>query len=545
MDLDRRHIMKQRYNCQFRLGILSIILLSFSNIYGVCPNEKSQDTYEIEQDLSATSTENTPNIQLENPIEAAENIDQERINADIETGEVGASVLAPEFHVSNDPAENKILSICRFKSIIFPILLTCAIISGIVLYDQIHKPLDDPDHIKIGSCARQQNNGAIEVISENIFDGKSALNIHLFMNPWDWKSLKNDNSDGPGHDESHNSYDWFPVNYNVNGIEIKDGKVKKKSWLGSYSREKPGLKLKNDAYDVDSELDYTSNPLAKFSKFTLNNSIQDKSYIRQCVAYEVFRRLGTYAPECQFVHVCVNKKAMGIYVAVEPLTNSFFDRTIQHHEITLYEGDITGAKGRERPWVGSDFDHGINSFTYKKGNRDWESLDEFKKMTLLLKSSDSRPLTIEEEKILTDIFDMDNLYRFFIGEYILSHWDGYVNNLNNFYIFYDQTLEKIFFLPWGTDQTLQGTHFRFINIKSSLLRAIKRSELFRNELNDLCDELRSKLQQEGGALSQLIEQNRDILNSILSDSEMDETDPLIDVVRYNLESRINSTDKVL
>ena len=55
--------------------------------------------------------------------------------------------------------------------------------------------------------------------------------------------------------------------------------------MGSLSDTKPSLKIKMDAYVADQTM-------SGLSRFTLNNSVQDASYVNQCLGYRLFRKAG-------------------------------------------------------------------------------------------------------------------------------------------------------------------------------------------------------------------------------------------------------------
>ena len=47
--------------------------------------------------------------------------------------------------------------------------------------------------------------------------------------------------------------------------------------------------------------------------------------------------------------------------------------------------------------------------------------------------------------------DEDPFYRFWALEGLLSFWDGYSGNRNNFFMYLDPSIDKFRFMPWGTD----------------------------------------------------------------------------------------------
>ncbi|MDB4664824.1 CotH kinase family protein [Verrucomicrobia bacterium] len=59
------------------------------------------------------------------------------------------------------------------------------------------------------------------------------------------------------------------------------------------------------------------------------------------------------------------------------------------------------------------------------------------------------------EKELWDLVDEEAFYRFWAIEGLLSFWDGYSGNRNNFFFYLNPKTDKLHFLPWGTDCMFQ------------------------------------------------------------------------------------------
>ena len=63
-------------------------------------------------------------------------------------------------------------------------------------------------------------------------------------------------------------------------------------------------------------------------------------------------------------------------------------------------------------------------------------------------------LTVDDHDIIDSIWELvdeDAFYRFWALEGLLSFWDGYSGNRNNFFIYLDPESGKFRFMPWGTD----------------------------------------------------------------------------------------------
>ncbi len=59
------------------------------------------------------------------------------------------------------------------------------------------------------------------------------------------------------------------------------------------------------------------------------------------------------------------------------------------------------------------------------------------------------------EKALWQVVDKQAFYRFWTLEGLLSFWDGYSGNRNNFFFYCHPQTQKLHFMPWGTDCMFQ------------------------------------------------------------------------------------------
>ena len=105
-------------------------------------------------------------------------------------------------------------------------------------------------------------------------------------------------------------YGRFRASVTVDGEDLPSVGIRKRTWCGSRSAEKPALRVCFDEYVPDVRW-------SGVKSLTLNNAVQDPAYVRQCLGYEVFARAGLPASRCSFAQVTVNGRDLGIYVNVE------------------------------------------------------------------------------------------------------------------------------------------------------------------------------------------------------------------------------------
>ena len=112
----------------------------------------------------------------------------------------------------------------------------------------------------------------------------------------------------------------------------------------------------NDRYSFKVEFDHyqSGNTYYGLDKLSLNNLIQDNTYMKDYFAYTLMGKMGVAAPLCSFVRVNVNGEYWGLYLAVEGVEDAFLQRNYGKSYGELYKPDslsFGGGRGN-----GRDFD---------------------------------------------------------------------------------------------------------------------------------------------------------------------------------------------
>ena len=276
-----------------------------------------------------------------------------------------------------------------------------------------------------------------EDISDAVFDDP-LLMIDITLSAEDWEALRHQRKTRHGmfgkadcrNEVIENPYTWFEGSVTINGTTIPETGLRKKGHLGSQSTLKPSLKVKFHEF-------VTGQNYKTLKRFALNNGKNDKSYLRTCFAYRMFAAAGIPAPRCTRAHVTVNGVAMGPYVAVEEYKKPFMRRHFPDITGNLYEGTACDW----RPEFFGGFEQETNVDT------DPSKADLQAVMALMSVASDDA-----FEAALSELFDLDRLYRFWAVESLIWHRDGYSGNANNYMVYADPSLQGRFvFLPWGPD----------------------------------------------------------------------------------------------
>lgn len=84
----------------------------------------------------------------------------------------------------------------------------------------------------------------------------------------------------------------------------------------------------NDRYSFKIEFDHYDNTKTYYGldKLSLNNIIQDNTYMKDYLTYQMMGYFGVSAPLCSYVQILVNGEEWGLYLAVEGVEESFLSR---------------------------------------------------------------------------------------------------------------------------------------------------------------------------------------------------------------------------
>lgn len=217
----------------------------------------------------------------------------------------------------------------------------------------------------------------------------------------------------------------------VDGQRLEQVAVRKKGFLGSLDDDKPSLKLKFDEVIADQEV-------AGLRGLTLNNNRQDPSFLRQCLAYDLFAAAGLPAPRCNLAHVTVNGRDLGVYTNVESVNKRFLARHFTSADGRLYEGTL------------SDFRTGWLATFEPKTDEANPDRSDLEAVAAAAAVPDAQLLAA-----LAPVVDVEEFLTFWAMETLLDHGDGYASNTNNFFVYREPGSARLHFLPWGVDGVAQ------------------------------------------------------------------------------------------
>lgn len=131
--------------------------------------------------------------------------------------------------------------------------------------------------------------------------------------------------------------------------------------------------MNSDRYSFKLEFDQYDNTKSYYGldKISLNNIIQDNTFMKDYLTYRMMGEFGVAAPLCSYVYITVNGEAFGLYLANEGLEDGFLKRNYGNDYGELYKPDsmsFGGGRGN-----GKDFD--ISEFKDENGEFDFSKIE--------------------------------------------------------------------------------------------------------------------------------------------------------------------------
>jgi spore coat protein H len=207
---------------------------------------------------------------------------------------------------------------------------------------------------------------------------------------------------------------------------IRDVGVHLKGSAGSFRQlgDKPAFTIKFDHF-------VPGQKYRGLQKLSLNNAVQDPTYLSDLLGNELFRAAGVPAPRIGHARLELNGKAQGFYVVLEAITRDFLRRSFGDPTGNLYKGsgDVDG-------------DIFVDPRSPSKDRADLKALTV----------AAAEPDRNKRRERMAAVLDLDRFASFLALETMHWHWDGYSMAQNNFDIYHDPVSDRLVFFPHDQDQ---------------------------------------------------------------------------------------------
>ena len=243
------------------------------------------------------------------------------------------------------------------------------------------------------------------------------------------------------------SFRWR--NITVNNVAIR---FKGNSSSSPSQQHKRSFLIKFDEYDDDQRF-------LGLHRVSFDNGVQFGSVFSEPIITEILRDQGIKAHRCNYAKLFLNDVYCGVYVNVERIDESFVERNFPDSNGLLFKVD-EGGPGANLQFLGDDPSAYSRAFepetkSAKKGQRRVVEL-----IGMINKSPVKDFATNLDLKMEVDEFLRTTAVLLFSGAFDqLTGW-----NPHNYYLCYDEKLERWHYLPWDLDVGFSEIAFGQIHV---------------------------------------------------------------------------------
>lgn len=243
----------------------------------------------------------------------------------------------------------------------------------------------------------------------------------------------------------------------------------------------------NDRYSYKIEFDHydSTNTYHGLDKLCLNNIIQDNTYMKDYLTYQMMNQMGVASPLCSYAYITVNGEDWGLYLAVEGVEESFLQRNFGRDYGELYKPDSMNMGGGKPGGAGGKMGGGVDGgmpdgagdkmpdgmgngminasddVLLKYIDDDTESYSNiFDQAKTDITDADKTRLIQSLKKLsdgedLEDTIDINAVIRYFVVHNFVLNFDSYTGSMiHNYYLYEDDG--QLQMLPWDYNLAFGG-----------------------------------------------------------------------------------------
>lgn len=158
-----------------------------------------------------------------------------------------------------------------------------------------------------------------------LFDTSRVHTIDIVMDDWDEFIETCEN-------EEYADCSVFIDNDAYKNVGIRAKGNTSLSSVSAYGNDRYSFKIEFDCYDK-------TKSYYGLDKINLNNIIQDNTYMKDYLCYQMMTDFDVASPLCSYVYITVNGEDWGLYLAVEGVEESFLERNYGNDYGELYKPD--------------------------------------------------------------------------------------------------------------------------------------------------------------------------------------------------------------
>ncbi|WP_339793571.1 CotH kinase family protein [uncultured Imperialibacter sp.] len=237
--------------------------------------------------------------------------------------------------------------------------------------------------------------------------------------------------------------EWYRV-----GVRFKGNSSLSSTW--SSGNMKLSFKLDFDEFEDDYP-QIKNQRFYGFKKLSLKNNYNDKSFLREKVAADIFRNAGLASSHTAFYTVYVDHGDgpvyFGLYTLVEEVDDTVIDTQFANNDGNLYQPDGDGASIAAGTFTESVFVKETN-----EDAADWSDIQSL--FTALHAGTRTSDATAWRTNLET-VFDTDVFLKYLAVNTVIQNWDTYGRMTHNYFLYNNPDNNLLTWIPWDNNEALQ------------------------------------------------------------------------------------------
>ncbi len=238
--------------------------------------------------------------------------------------------------------------------------------------------------------------------------------------------------------------------------------------VASYDNNRYSFKIEFDHYD-------STKSYHGLDKLILNNIIQDNTYMKDYLTYQMMAEMGVASPLCSYVYITVNGEDWGLYLALEGVEDSFLQRNYGSDYGELYKPDSMSMGGGRGNGEKFDMDEeipfgwggkggmmsGSDDVLLKYIDDEAESYSNiFDNAKTDVSDSDKARLIEALQKLsngedLENTVDIESVISYFVVHNFVVNFDSYTGSMIHNYYLYEED-GQMQMIPWDYNLAFGG-----------------------------------------------------------------------------------------
>jgi spore coat protein H len=289
-----------------------------------------------------------------------------------------------------------------------------------------------------------------ETFWKSVYEDNHVLQIEMKVSRESWDSMLPQRGKNARENERldfANEFNYAKVEITIDGQPFPDAGLRFKG-NSSYRFSRGSLKK---PFKIDTNRFVKGQKLHGRTKLNLSNAFLDSAFMKEKLAYELYRAAGLPSPQTGWANVVLSvegiaeKKPLGIYVVIEQMDERYLKENLKGDP----QQSILAKPESLDDWeyLGKNPD-AYQRYNLKIGKTNTPTIQRFMETMRLIQTASDREFA---EKI-QDYVDLENFAGYLAATSLLANIDSYIGMPHNYYLLLNDPQDKLKLLPWDVNE---------------------------------------------------------------------------------------------